>query len=153
MKLGLLRATPKTVRKGDDWLYNGFSSFFDDFFSETEGWTKSRWSPTVEVEEKKDALIVKAELPGLKDSDLDVRIENNVLYLKGEKQREKKEKDDQGRIFFSEVEYGSFERSFALPDYVNQDKIKATFKNGVLYVSLPKDEKKLPSKIKVEVNN
>jgi HSP20 family protein len=97
--------------------------------------------------ETQDMLTVTAELPGLESKDLDVSVSGDVLTIKGEKKSEKEEKDEQRHIV--ERSYGSFVRMVRLPTAVAQDKIKASFKNGVLTVSLPKTEEAKPQSISV----
>jgi len=107
------------------------------------------WSPTSDVVETKDAIIIKAELPGLEEKDVDVAIENGVLTIKGERNAEK-ETEEKG---FRRIErsYGSFLRAFTLPTNVEPEQITATFTNGLLEVQLPKKEGAKPRSIKVEV--
>lgn len=94
------------------------------------------WEPKVDVSETKDAVTVKAEIPGVKPEDIQLSLQEGVLTLKGEKEDEKEEKDQQ----FHRVErsYGSFLRIVRLPAAVDAGKVNATFKNGVLTVTLPK---------------
>jgi len=95
--------------------------------------------PQVDVHETDAAYTIEAELAGMSDKDVELVVKEDVLTLKGEKKEEKKEeKKDYLR---TERSYGSFERSFVLPDGVDRDKIAATFKNGVLTITLPKTEK------------
>lgn len=110
----------------------------------------SKWAPTADVIETKDAIIVKAELPGLSEKDITVELENNMLTLRGERKLEK-ETDEKGyrRI---ERSYGTFSRSFTLPPNTDPAKIGATFNNGLLEVSIPKKEAAKPRTINVEVN-
>jgi len=92
--------------------------------------------PSVDIVEKDDAYKVSAELPGIAASDIDVKYSDGVLTIAGEKHEEKEEKKKD--YFLSERRYGSFKRSFRVADGVDADKIEATFKNGVLSVTLPK---------------
>jgi len=94
------------------------------------------WEPRIDVAETKDALTVKAEIPGVKQEDIQLSFQDGVLTIKGEKQDEKEEKDQ----YFHRVErsYGSFMRSMRLPAPVDAGKVTASFKNGVLTVMLPK---------------
>ena len=106
-------------------------------------------SPAVDITESDKAYEITAELPGLEEKDIEVNIANGGLTIKGEKkvEREEKQKD----YYVSERRYGSFERYFGLPDGVDADKIDASFKNGVLKVTLPKTaEAQQPAK-KIEV--
>ena len=96
------------------------------------------WVPAVNVEESTDEMILTAELPGLNDDDIELELEANVLTLRGQKREEKKEETEEGRYHVCERRYGSFERSFALPRTVNGEEINAHFKDGILFVHLPK---------------
>jgi HSP20 family protein len=107
------------------------------------------WSPTSDVIEKKDEIVIKAELPGIDEKNVDVEIEAGVLTIKGERKAEK-ETEEKG---YRRVErsYGSFLRSFTLPANVEPEKISANFANGLLEVHLPKKEGAKPRSIKVDV--
>ena len=108
------------------------------------------WTPAVDIRETEHALIVKADLPEVNESDIDIRIENGTLALKGER---KFEKDETGKGGYHRIErsYGAFARYFTLPDTVDAEKVAADFKNGVLTVTLPKKEAAKPRSIKVAV--
>jgi HSP20 family protein len=107
------------------------------------------WSPRADIVETTNEILIKAELPGLTEKDVDIQIENNTLTMKGERTAEK-EVDEKGyrRV---EREYGKFFRSFTLPTNVEPERINATFTNGLLEVHLPKKEGAKPKTIKVEV--
>jgi HSP20 family protein len=105
------------------------------------------WNPSVDIWEEKDHLVLEAELPGMKRDDFELTIENNVITLKGERKFEKKaDGDNYHRV---ERSYGSFTRSFTLPQNVTADGAKAEFNNGVLHVTLPKREETKARKIEV----
>lgn len=108
-----------------------------------------RWEPRIDMSETKDTLTVKAELPGLDLKDLDVSVSGDVLTIKGEKKQEKEEKDGQRHVV--ERSYGAFVRMVRLPAPVAQDNIKASFKNGVLTISLPKTEEAKQKAIPVTI--
>jgi HSP20 family protein len=101
------------------------------------------------VYEDEHKIVLKLEVPGLKESDLDIQLENNVLTVKGERKFEKDEKEEN----FHRIErrYGSFYRSFAIPNTVNPDSVKASYEAGVLKVELDKRAEAKPKQIKVEV--
>ncbi|PJE79963.1 Spore protein SP21 [invertebrate metagenome] len=105
------------------------------------------WTPTVDILETPDVFTIKAELPGVDKKDVTITVENNVLTLKGEKQQKIEDKK-RHRI---ECSYGNFIRSFTLPQAVDIQKIKAKYTDGVLCLTLPKDEKVLPKQINVDV--
>lgn len=107
------------------------------------------WSPVSDVIESKDEIVIKTELPGIDEKNVDVQIESGVLTIKGERNAEK-ETEEKG---FRRVErsYGSFLRTFALPPSVEPEKVSASFTNGLLEVHLPKKEGAKPRSIKVDV--
>jgi HSP20 family protein len=136
---------------GIDTFRRNIDKMFDDFFSLTPtSLFKSDWEPTVDVEEDEKTIRVKAEVPGIDEKDLEVKIENNVLTLSGEKKEERKE--EKKNYVFSERKFGSFSRSISLPEGIKTDKVKATFKKGVLNIEIPKDEKAVAKKIAIEVH-
>lgn len=96
------------------------------------------WTPRLDVTETRDSVLIKAELPGLEAKDVDVALSGDTLTIKGEKKQEREEKDEYHHLV--ERAYGSFARMVRLPAPVAADKVKATFKNGVLTVTLPKTE-------------
>jgi HSP20 family protein len=105
--------------------------------------------PAVDVSEDDKAYKITAELPGLDEKNIDVSVSGDILVVKGEKQQEKEEKDK--NYYMSERSYGSFQRSFRLPDGVDQDKIAAEFSKGVLTVTLPKSAEAQTQQKKIEV--
>jgi len=107
------------------------------------------WAPAVDIFETEHELVVKADLPDIDPKDLDIRIENNILTIRGERKFEKKV--DQDNYLRVERAYGSFARSFSLASTVNTDAIKADYQNGVLTLSIPKREEAKPKQIKVNV--
>jgi HSP20 family protein len=111
------------------------------------GVSTSAWLPSVDVFEDKESLKIVAELPGLKPEDVKITLENSTLTLRGEKKQVAEEKTE--RVHRYERSYGSFERSFSLPNTVDADKVAASFENGVLTITLPKAEKAKPREIAV----
>jgi HSP20 family protein len=107
------------------------------------------WLPSLDVSETKNDLVVKAELPGMDPKDIDISLSNGLLTITGEKKQEKEEKDENYHLI--ERSYGSFTRSVRLPREVQSDKITASFKNGVLRVTLPKSEEAKKKEIKIKV--
>lgn len=123
-----------------------FSSNLDPSFSE-EGIGRGAWNPTVDIYENKDHIVLEAELPGMNREDFDLTVENNVLTLRGERRFEKKdEADNYHRV---ERSYGSFTRSFTLPQKVSGEGAAAEYRNGVLRVSLPKREEVKARRIEI----
>ncbi len=106
--------------------------------------------PSVDIFEEKDDIVLKTELPGMTKDDIEINLTDNMITLSGEKKRE--EKMEEKNYYRLERSYGSFKRSFTLPAEVQSDKAKASFKNGVLEVRVPKTEeaKKKAVKIKIE---
>jgi len=105
------------------------------------------WAPAIEVFEKEDKFVVKAELPGMKEEDIDVSIVGDTLTIKGERKAESEVKEED--YYCCERSYGSFSRSIAVPSNVDAKKIDASFEDGVLDVSLPKVPEVKPKKIAV----
>jgi HSP20 family protein len=107
------------------------------------------WAPAVDIYEQEGNIVLKAELPGIDSKDVDIRLENNVLTLRGERKLDEEVKrDNYHRV---ERAYGTFTRSFTLPTVVDQEKIKAEYKDGVLRVTLPKREEAKPKQISIAV--
>ena len=113
--------------------------------------TLTTWAPAVDIYETENELVVKAELPEISEKDLDVRVENNTLTIRGERKFEQKVKED--NYLRVERAYGSFSRSFSLPNSVNAEAIKAGYKNGVLTVELPKRAESKPKQVRINVNS
>jgi HSP20 family protein len=105
------------------------------------------WAPAIEVFEKEDKFVVKAELPGMKEEDIDVSVVGDTLTIKGERKAESEVKEED--YYCCERSYGSFSRSIALPSSVDAKKIEASYEDGVLEVSLPKAPGVKPRKISV----
>jgi HSP20 family protein len=109
------------------------------------------WVPAVDIFETENEWVLKADVPDIKLSDVDIQIENGTLTLKGER---KFQKDENGKGYHRvERSYGSFARYFSLPDTVDTENVRADYANGVLTVTLPKKEIAKPRTIKVQVNN
>jgi len=107
------------------------------------------WAPAVDIFETEHELVVKADLPDVDPKDLDIRVENNILTIRGERKFEKKVNEDQ--YLRVERAYGAFSRSFSLANTVNSEAIKADYQNGVLTLTIPKREEAKPKQIKVNV--
>ncbi|MBI2081046.1 MAG: Hsp20/alpha crystallin family protein [candidate division NC10 bacterium] len=116
---------------------------------EDEGIAASAWMPAVDIYETPDRVVMKAELPGLTREDVEINVRDNTLSLRGERKFEKEVKEE--NYLRIERAYGSFQRSFSLPATIQQEKIKAIFKDGVLEVTLPKAEEARPKQIKIDV--
>ena len=107
----------------------------------------SHWAPAVDIKEEQDSYVLRADVPGVDSKDIEITMENGVLTIKGERKHENSEE----REGYKRVErvYGTFFRRFTLPDTADADKVSASSKNGVLEVTIPKQEKVQPRKIKV----
>src|SRR5260221_13472812 len=123
---------------------------FSDFFGRaTQEQNLTTWAPAVDIYEGEHELVVKADLPDIKPEELDIRVENNILTIRGERKFEKKV--DEKNYLRVERSYGSFSRRFALANTVNSEAIKADYKDGVLTLTIPKREEAKPKQIKVNV--
>jgi HSP20 family protein len=131
-------------RRGIDLLLDEACRLAPGIMTVTEG----SWRPRVDVSETDERILVRAELPGVKQEDIQVSIQNGTLTLKGERKLEREVNESP----YSRIErsYGTFERRMVLPPVVNPDEAKATYKDGVLEIQLPKKEEAKPKGIKVE---
>jgi HSP20 family protein len=127
------------------------SRLFEDtlFRGHTDDSALTTWAPRADIYETEGELVVKVDLPDVNEKDLDIRVENNILTIRGERKFE--EKVSQDNYLRVERAYGSFSRSFALANTVNTEAIKAEYRNGVLTVRVPKREEAKPKQIKVSV--
>jgi HSP20 family protein len=136
--------------------------WFDEFLEEPffpRMWRKfPRWrrlkeleeiSPSVDMFDKKDEIVVKAEIPGVEKENISISLSDNTITIKGEMKKEEEVKEED--YYYSERSYGSFSRSLNLPAKVQAEKIKASFKNGILEIHLPKAEESKPKEVKIEV--
>ena len=126
-----------------------FKEAFTPFFGEGELSTRT-WAPAVDIFENENDIVLKAELAGVDPKDVEVRVEDSTLYLKGERKFEKQVKDE--NYHRVERSYGSFARSFSLPNSINAEKVKAEYKDGLLMLTLPKREEAKPKTIKIDVS-
>ena len=104
----------------------------------------------MDIYETEQELVMRADLPDLSEKDMDIRVENNMLTIHGERKFEKNISED--NYLRMERAYGAFSRSFSLPNTVNADKIKADYRNGVLTVTLPKREESKPKQVKISIS-
>lgn len=130
-----------------------FNQLFNDTFSRAYGGddqvTPRNWAPPVDIYETDEGLVLQAELPGINPDDVEIRVEDNTLYLKGERKFEKEIKEE--NLHRVERSYGTFTRSFALPSSIDASKVKAEYKNGILTLAMPKHEEAKPKTIKINV--
>lgn len=132
-------------------LQNRVNRLFDDMFPQirqTDDMGLMEWRPVVDTYEKDNAIVVNAELPGVKKEDISIDVKNNILTISGERKHEEKVNED--NFYRSERFYGKFQRSFSLPDNVDADKVDAVYKDGVLEVTIPKTEDSTRKKIEVK---
>ncbi len=133
-------------------MHRQMDQVFGEFFGPTPfrmAATEALWSPLVDVHETQDGILLQVELPGVKQEDIQVSIEGGTLTLKGERKREAEVKEDQCHRI--ERSYGRFERTVLLPSVVDANRVRATYRDGVLEIQLPKKEEAKPKEIKVEV--
>jgi len=115
-----------------------------------EDMSEGIWQPSVDIYETADSIVIKAELPDVEQKDIEVRIEDNTLTIKGERKHDGEvKKENYHRI---ERYFGSFQRSFTLPSSIRQDNVSAICERGVLTITLPKKEETKPKQIKVDVH-
>jgi len=126
-------------------LQNRFDRLFD-----AVGGRQESWLPAVDVFDTQDAVVLKAELAGMKPDDIQIEVEDNVLTIKGERKFE--EKVDEERYYRVERRFGSFQRSLALPQGVKADQIEAAYDEGILTVTVPKAEQEKPKRIEVQAH-
>ena len=125
--------------------------FEDNFTRERSGHADlATWAPAVDIYETENELVVKAELPDLQEKDIDVRISNNTLTIRGERKFDKDIKEE--NFLRIERAYGSFKRSFSLPNTVSSENIRAEYRNGVLTLHMAKREESKPKQIKISLS-
>jgi HSP20 family protein len=125
--------------------------FDDNFTRERSGHADlAAWAPSVDIYETENELVVKAELPDVQEKDIDVRISNSTLTIRGERRFDKDVKEE--NFLRIERAYGSFMRSFSLPNSVSSDNIRAEYRNGVLSLHMAKREESKPKQIKISLS-
>jgi HSP20 family protein len=136
--------------RGATTLQDQINRLFNDALDRTgEDSNLTAWAPAVDISENEHALVVKADLPDIDPKDLDIRVENNILTIRGERKFENKMNEQ--NYLRVERAYGAFARSFSLANTVNSEAIKADYHNGVLTLTVPKREEAKPKQIKVNV--
>lgn len=130
--------------------WNSFDRIFRDFFNDYEEESRSvNWTPATDINESDDSFTVTADLPGIDKKDVQISVKDNVLTISGE--RKLGEATDSDNYHRRERLVGSFKRCFRLPEIVNENKISAKFKNGILAIDLPKAEEVKPKEIEIKV--
>jgi HSP20 family protein len=146
--MSIIRYDPfRDLRSLQDEVNRLFSSNLSRAFGD-EGIARGAWMPNVDIYENKDQIVLEAELPGMNREDFDLSIESNIITLRGERRFEKK--DDGDNYHRVERAYGTFTRSFTLPQTVSAEGANAEYKNGVLRVTLPKREEVKARRIEVK---
>jgi HSP20 family protein len=130
-------------------LQNRVNSLFRNLNEEESPMTTASFVPAVDVYEDEKKVVLKIEIPGIDEKDLDVHVENNTLTVKGERKFEKEEKE--ANFHRIERSYGSFYRAFSLPTTVDAENVKASYKAGVLQLELQKKAEAQPRQIKISV--
>ena len=146
MRLELWRPT---TFNGFGRVESAMDRVFEDFFAPARDNGPAPFAPPVDITETPEGLVLRADLPGLRPSDLQVQVENGILTLRGER---KDEQEQKGATYHTyERRYGSFVRSFELPVHIDPAQVKARYTDGVLTVTLPKKEEAKPKAIQIQV--
>ena len=139
--MNLVRYFPKTVDLFD------WESILDRFFETPSGHSRT---PAVDIKENEKGYVMEVELPGLSDKDIEVKVENNRLYIASKEIKEEKEEKKEGYVRKERRSY-RFERTFELPEFIDREKISAKMERGLLSIELPKAEEAKPKMIEVKV--
>jgi HSP20 family protein len=130
-----------------DSLQSDLNRLFDGFFGSRAGNGGRRWTPAMDLVEGDDSLVLRADLPGMTEDDLDIEIKDGVLTVSGER---KAEREDKGEGYYrAERAFGSFSRSLTLPEGVDADQVSASFDKGVLEVKIPKPAESKPHRVQI----
>jgi len=146
----LMRYDPWLRLSRPEWLWQFLKrDWTESMPGENEGWAAEDFVPAVDISEKEEAYYLEAEIPGMKKEDILIDVKDGILTISGERKYEREEEKEN----YTRVErcYGTFHRSFTLPDHIEEDKIDAEYKDGVLTVTLPKGEKAKPKTIDVKI--
>ena len=146
--MSIIKYTPYADLESFPAGLRAFQDTVSRLFAEPNG---RPWVPAVDIQETENELVLKADVPDVDMKDIDVRMENGTLTIRGERKFASEKKD--GSWHRVERSYGTFERAFTLSETVDFDSVKADYKNGVLTITLPKKEVAKPRQIKVQVNN
>ncbi|MBT3945254.1 MAG: Hsp20/alpha crystallin family protein [Candidatus Marinimicrobia bacterium] len=144
----LVKWTPRPRSLFDD-MDNMISNVFEKDWNFPVQ-SKSNWSPAVDVNESDSSFMLTADIPGLTKKEVNVNVSNNVLSISGERKIEDEKESD--NFHYRERLYGSFSRTFNLPETVKEEDISASFKNGILSITLPKHEIELPKEREIKIN-
>lgn len=138
----------KYNQPGRDVFGKRFSDIMDEFFSDAVATRQNAFSPSIDISETDKQYMIDVEVPGMRKEDIDLNIENNTLTISGERKFEKKE--DNKQYHRVESHYGSFSRSFTLPENVKVDSISASYNNGILNITVDKSEQQMKKQIKIK---
>jgi len=149
----IIRSRPERVRLARRDVSTAVSDLFNRFFDDdifSTDLTEAGWNPRIDVYEKDNNVIVKADIPGIEEKNLNIEVEDNVLTISGSKEEEHERKEKS----YHQIErsYGSFCRSVSLPDEIQEDRINAEYTKGVLTVTIPKAKETETKKIKIKVS-
>ncbi len=134
-------------KPSNELLSKRFSDIMDEFFNDAVTARRDNFVPSIDISETEDQFLISAELPGMKKDDINISLENSRLSISGERSFKNEEK---GKKFHRvETQYGSFERSFQLPDNVDQESIQATYEDGLLNISIDKSENEVKKQIEI----
>jgi HSP20 family protein len=146
--MALARWTPmRNLQSFQDEMNRMFNQFFRGGNGEEGSWGTYTWTPAVDIYETDDALVFQAELPGVSKDEVNIEIHQNTLILRGERKHAAEVQAD--RYYRTERAYGPFQRSFVLPTMVDQEKVQATYHDGILELRLPKLEAAKPKRIAI----
>jgi HSP20 family protein len=147
--MAVIRWTPfRELASVQDRVNRLFEDALRPAYRQDEGMSAA-WAPVVDIFETDKEIVLKVELPEVQEKDVDVKVEDNVLTVSGERRMEKEVKEEHYHRI--ERSYGSFSRSFTLPQTVDRERIGAAYKDGMLRITLPKREEVKPKQIKIEV--
>jgi HSP20 family protein len=125
-----------------------FSDIMDEFFNDAVSANNDSFVPSIDVSETEDQFVIEAELPGMAKGNININLENGRLAISGERRLESEE---EGKTFHRvETKYGSFNRSFQLPDNIDEESINASYKNGLLHISIQKSASKVKKQIEIK---
>jgi len=135
----------------DSFFERGFGSLLRDTGAREDEWQqRTLWSPQIDVQQRNDSVIVRADLPGVSKDDVEIEIEGDALVISGQRREEREEGGDDQGYRLVERSYGSFYRTVPLPQGTNTDDIKATMRDGVLTITLPLSEETRPRRIEIQ---
>ncbi|MDZ7689828.1 MAG: Hsp20/alpha crystallin family protein [Balneolaceae bacterium] len=135
-------------RPNRDLFSKNFSDVMDEFFNDVVSQRNNNFVPGIEISETENEFQVTAELPGMSKENIDVSLDNGRLTISGERKFEDKQ---EGKTYHRvETRYGSFNRSFQLPDNVDEESINATYKDGLLHITIEKDTEKVKKQIEIQ---